>query len=124
MATAITHLLRSEREYRSAVAEIDAILERNPRAGSSAAERLDLLSVLLKDYEDRTEPPIPEASPQEVVDFMLEQNGLTRADLAEHMGGRGRVSDFFTGRRPRLSTGQIVKLRDLLRIPADLLISE
>jgi HTH-type transcriptional regulator/antitoxin HigA len=57
-----------------------------------------------------------------VVEFMLEQKGLTRAVLAEPFGGRSRVSDFFSGKRP-LSMTQIKALRELLGIPADLLIA-
>ena len=52
---------------------------------------------------------------------MLAQHGMTRAELAPVMGGRSRVSDFFSGKRA-LSLAQIAKLRDLLGIPADLLL--
>jgi antitoxin component HigA of HigAB toxin-antitoxin module len=41
--------------------------------------------------------------------------------LADIMGGRSRVSDFFNGKRG-LSTGQVKALRNLLGIPADLLL--
>jgi HTH-type transcriptional regulator/antitoxin HigA len=84
---------------------------------------LELFTLLVEDYETRhiPEPPVP--SPQAVVDFMLEQHRLTRADLSEHLGGRSRVSEFFAGKRA-LSTNQIKKLRDLLHIPADLLLPE
>ncbi len=118
----ITHALRSETEYENAVEAIDQLLEMNPPEGSPEAERLELLSILVKDYEDRTEPDWPDASPQDVVDFMLEQKGMRRADLENAMGGRGRVSDFFTGTRAELSKNQIRKLRALLGIPADLLL--
>ena len=52
---------------------------------------------------------------------MLEQKGMGRADLAEIMGGRSRVSEFFNGKR-ELSKAQIEALRDKLGIPADLLL--
>lgn len=52
---------------------------------------------------------------------MLEASGLTRADLTSHMGGRSRVSDFFAGHR-RLSTNQVLALRELFHIPADVLL--
>jgi len=58
---------------------------------------------------------------QQAVEFMLEQKGRSRAELAELMGGRSRVSDFFSGKR-RLSTAQIKSLSNLLGIPADLLL--
>jgi HTH-type transcriptional regulator/antitoxin HigA len=52
---------------------------------------------------------------------MLKQKGMTRADLTESLGGKSRVSEFFAGKRA-LSTNQIKALRDLLGVPADLLL--
>jgi transcriptional regulator with XRE-family HTH domain len=60
------------------------------------------------------------STPQTIVAFMLEQQGMTRADLAPILGGRSRVSEFFSRKR-RLSVPQIQKIRDVLHIPADLL---
>jgi transcriptional regulator with XRE-family HTH domain len=47
---------------------------------------------------------------------MLEQKGMTRADLADIMGGKSRVSEFFAAKRD-LSINQIRALRDVLGIP-------
>lgn len=118
------HVLRTRREYRAAVREIDALLDAGARRGTPEGDRLEFLSVLVAAYEDEHDPvDAYEAggTPQSVVDFMLGQRGMTRAELAPVMGGSSRVSDFFTGKR-RLSLGQIERLRDLLGIPADLLI--
>jgi HTH-type transcriptional regulator/antitoxin HigA len=52
---------------------------------------------------------------------MLEQKGLTRADLEEVMGGKSRVSEFFSGKR-ELSKSQVEVLRSMLGIPADILL--
>ena len=60
-------------------------------------------------------------TPQEAVTFMLEQKGLSRADLDDVMGGKSRVSEFFSGRRD-LSKSQVEALRRLLGIPADILL--
>jgi len=116
------HVLRNAKEYRAAVSEIDRLLDADPKRGTPDYERLEFLSVLVEAYEDEHDP-LDEAggSPQSVVAFMLEQRGLTRADLRDAMGGKGRVSEFFAGKR-RLSIEQIRALRDLLHIPADLLI--
>ena len=116
------HVLRNAKEYRAAVSEIDRLLDADPKRGTLEYERLEFLSVLVEAYEDEHDP-LDEAggSPQSVVAFMLEQHGLTRADLRDAMGGKGRVSEFFAGKR-RLSIEQIRALRDLLHIPADLLI--
>lgn len=53
---------------------------------------------------------------------MLEQHAMTRADLAPLIGGKARVSEFFSGKR-RLSVEQICAICDTLGIPADLLIA-
>lgn len=114
------HLLRTTREYRAAVSEIDALLD--GKGGAAVRDRLEFLSLLVQDYEDRIDPLDDAAgSPQEVVLFMLEQRGMKRSQLAPLMGGRARVSEFFSGRR-RLSMEQVRTLRDALGIPADLLV--
>jgi HTH-type transcriptional regulator/antitoxin HigA len=115
------HVLRSPEELQAAAAEIDRLLDLDPQPLTREYDRLELLSVLVEDYESRHNPIDDSGiTPQQVVDFVLEQRGMTRADLAPLMGGRSRVSDFFNGKRP-LSRGQMEALRRDLGIPADLL---
>src|SRR5476651_272342 len=92
------HVLRNAKEYRAAVAEVDDLLDANPKRGTEALERLVFLSVLMEAYEDQHDP-LDESgsSPQSVVAFMLEQKGMTRSELAPLMGGKARVSEFFAG---------------------------
>ena len=115
------HVLRNEEEYDTAVAEIDTLLDADPQPGSEEYDRLEFLSVLVQAYEDSHLPTDEQPTPQEVVDFMLEQRGFSRADLAKWLGGRSRTSEFFNGIRP-LSIRQIGALREHLGIPADLLL--
>ena len=117
------HLLRDEEEYRAAVVEIDPILGTHAKRGTEEGDRLEFLSLLMSDYESRMLDMGQDlTTPQDVVDFMLEQKGFARGDLAEWLGGRSRVSDFFAGKR-KLSKSQILVLRERLGIPADLLIA-
>jgi HTH-type transcriptional regulator/antitoxin HigA len=53
---------------------------------------------------------------------MLEQHDMTRADLAQVLGGRSRVSEFFSGKR-ELSKTQALALRDLFHVPLDVLLA-
>jgi HTH-type transcriptional regulator / antitoxin HigA len=115
------HLLRNEAEYDAAVAEVDTLLERDPAPSTPEHDRLAFLSVLIETYDEAHYPMGETSTPQSVVDFMLEQRDMDRAKLAPLMGGRSRVSDFFAEKR-RLSLTQIQRLRDLLDVPADLLI--
>lgn len=115
-------VLRTQDEFNAAVAEVDQLLDADPQPDSAALDRLELLSLLVEEFERQHNPiDASNLTPQDVVDFMLEQRGMMRADLAPLMGGRSRVSDFFNGRRA-LSKGQIEALREHLGIPADLLI--
>jgi HTH-type transcriptional regulator/antitoxin HigA len=115
------HLLRTEEEYDAAVAEIDALLDQNVAPGTPAHDRLELLTVLVRAYDEDHYPFPDTATPQAVVDFLLEQQGMSRAALAPILGGRSRVSEFFGGKR-RLSISQIQGLRQLLHVSADLLL--
>lgn len=114
------HLLRDRYEYEAAIHEVDELLSAEPDRGSAEFDRLEFLSVLIEKYEEAAFP-IDQPSPQGVVDFMLEQRGMVRADLYEVMGGKSRVSEFFAGKRD-LSINQVRALRDTLGVPTDLLL--
>jgi HTH-type transcriptional regulator/antitoxin HigA len=115
------HVLRDEDEYELALEEIDGLLDVDPAPGTERYERLEFLSVLVEDFEERNYPMEP-ASPQAAVDFMLEQKGMQRIDLEELMGGRSRVSEFFSGKRD-LSKAQVEALHRQLGISSDILLS-
>ncbi|MEW5927995.1 MAG: helix-turn-helix domain-containing protein [Gemmatimonadota bacterium] len=116
------HVLRTREEYAAAVAEIDRLLDLDPEPFSADSDRLELLALLMEAYEAKHDPiDLSDVTPQDVVDFMLDQKGMSRADLADVLGGRSRVSEFFSGKR-ELSKAQIEALRDTLGIPADLLL--
>jgi HTH-type transcriptional regulator/antitoxin HigA len=114
------HVLRNALEYEAAVTEIDALLDRG-RLVREDEDRLEFLTLLVESYDDAHFPMGAGSTPQSVVDFLLEQNAMTRAELAPLMGGRSRVSDFFHGRR-QLSLGQIRKLRERFGVSADALL--
>jgi HTH-type transcriptional regulator/antitoxin HigA len=114
------HVLRSEAEYDAAIGEIERLLDADVEAGSEGYERLEFLSLLVEDYEER-HYPMGTVTPQEAVVFMMEQKGLERTDLDEVMGGKSRVSEFLNGKR-ELSKSQVEGLRRMLAIPADVLL--
>lgn len=119
---ATPHILRTEEEYKTAVAEVDRLDRMNPRAGSAEYDRLELLGVLISEYDERHNPiDDSDLTPQQIVEFMVEQHGVSRGELAELLGGRSRLSEFLRGER-ELSKRQIAALRERLGIPADLLI--
>ncbi len=114
------HVLKTDREYEAAIAEIERLLDEAVEPASEGYDRLEFLSVLVEHYEE-DRYPMGTVTPQQAVTFMLEQKGLERSDLDEVMGGKSRVSDFLNGKRD-LSKSQIEGLRRMLGIPADILL--
>ena len=113
--------IRSRREFDAFISELDRLVDLNPPEGSRAQDRMELLAILVAAYEQEHLPELKPASPQELVLFMAKQKGITSPGLADLLGGRSRLSEFLGGTRD-LSKSQIVRLRDALGIPADLLL--
>lgn len=122
VARSIDKPIRSRAALNEAIAELDALIDADPREGTPGFDRMELLSILIAAYEAERVPEFEQPTPQEMVQHMAEQKGVSPGQLADVMGGRSRLSDFYHKRRP-LSTTQILNLRELLGIPADLLIS-
>jgi HTH-type transcriptional regulator / antitoxin HigA len=87
-----------------------------------ALDELDLLSLVVHDYEEK-QFPIKKPDPVAAIRFRMEQQGLARKDLIPFLGSRSRVSEVLSGRRG-LSLKMIRALAAGLRIPAELLLGE
>ncbi|MEQ9348109.1 MAG: transcriptional regulator [Thalassospira sp.] len=90
------------------------------RPGTAEADQLEILGILIDQYEAQQFPiSAPEAV--EAVLFYMEQNGLERAELGKLLGCRSRASEFLN-HKASLSLTQIRKLNEVWNIPADILI--
>jgi len=110
--------IRNEADYELALQEIDCCLD--AEAGSPERDRLEVLTVLVDDYEAKhhtISPPEPVAA----IEFVLEQRGLSRKDLEDVIGRSGRISEVMNKQRP-LTLAMIRKLVDKFDLPADVLI--
>jgi len=115
-------VIRSDSEYREALAEIDALMAKQPAIGSEQSDRLDVLSVLVSEYENSAFP-IELPTPIEAIKFRMEQLDLKQRDLVPFIGSRSRVSEVLAGKRP-LSLTMIRALHKGLGIPAAVLLQE
>lgn len=114
-------VIRSRDEYEAALSEIERLVDRDPEPGTGEGERLDLLTVLARDYESRTLPPVA-PDPVEAVRFRMEQQGLRQRDLVPYFGSKSKVSEVLSGKRP-LTLGMIRALHAGLDIPAEALLA-
>ncbi len=112
--------IKTEQDYNQAIAEIEKCWGANE--GTEAGNKLDILLVLVDDYESIHYPILP-PDPIEAIKFRMEQMNLSRKDLEPYIGGRGRVSEVLNYQRG-LSLNMIRKLHSKLSIPLENLISE
>lgn len=113
-------IVRTEADYASALATIDRLIALDPEPGTPDADRLEVLTVLVKDYE-RTRFPVTVPDPIEALQFRMDQMGLTPRDLEPIIGSRARVSEVLSRKRP-LSLGMLKALHTSLGIPAAVLL--
>jgi HTH-type transcriptional regulator / antitoxin HigA len=110
--------IRSKRDYD--VALKDAELLWDARVGSKDADRLEVLTLLIQQYE-REHYPIPDPEPIDFLLHVMDARGLTRKDLEPFIGSRARVAEVLNRVRP-LSLEMIRRLSTGLGIPAAVLI--
>ncbi len=111
-------VITSAREHRQALRSIEQLWDAKP--GSEDHDALEVLALLVEDYERRT-IPMEEADPIAAIRFRLEQSGLQQKDLVPILGSRSRVSEIMNRKRG-LTLEMIRKLFDELHIPMETLI--
>lgn len=113
-----TTAIHNDAEHSAALSRIDELW--GSREGSLEAQELEVLAILVDDYENKhheIEPP----DPIEAIKFRIEQMGLTPSEAAELFGARSRMSEVFNGKRA-LSIEMIRAIHAKLHIPAEILI--
>ena len=110
--------IKTKADYRTALKEVERLWDADP--GTPDGDRVDILTTLIEAYEAK-HFPIAAPDPISAVLFMMDQKGLSRRDLEPAVGGRGRVSEVLTRKRP-LTLPMVRALSRLLDIPAEVLV--
>jgi HTH-type transcriptional regulator/antitoxin HigA len=84
------------------------------------AARLEAQARLIAAYEE-SKWPRRAPSAAALIRHLMDQHGLTRADLVPILGTPSRVSEVLGGKKG-LSMGMVQRLRARFRVPADLLL--
>ena len=111
--------IKTEEDYEQSLEIIEKLW--GASENSKEGEQLDILLVLVEDYENK-HYPISAPDPIDAIRFRMEQLGLTRKDLEPFIGSRGRVSEIFSKKR-NLSLKMIKKLHSNLNIPLESLVN-
>lgn len=113
-------VIKSSDDYSHAIARLSALMTLDPEADSIEENELELLALVIEDYERKIVPAtVPD--PIEAILFRMDQMNLARKDLQPYMGSLSKVSEVLSRKRP-LSLSMIRRLHSGLGIPADVLI--
>lgn len=118
----MTKVIKSDADYETALAEIGRLLDNEIAPGTPEADRLELLTLLVREYESSLFP-IGVPGPIEAIRFRMEQENLSQRDLVPFIGSRSRVSEVLSGRRP-LTLSMMRALHSGLAIPARVLLQD
>jgi len=110
--------IKTEADHAAALHEIERLWGADE--GTSAGDRLEVLTTLVEAYE-QAHFPMDAPDPIEAIKFRLEQQGADKKTLVGVIGNRTRVYEVL--RRDRaLSLAMIRRLHQTLHIPAEVLI--
>lgn len=115
-------IIRSKQDHEQAVARLMNLMDEDPVPGSSKANELEVLSLLIGNYEQK-QFPMDLPDPIEAIKFRMEQQGLRNKDLVPYIGSAPKVTEILNGTR-KLSLNMIRRLSEGLDIPAGVLIRE
>ncbi len=113
-------IIKTEKDYQRALKRLEIIFD--SKKGSKNGDELELLSLLVDNYEQE-KFPIDMPDPIEAIKFRMEQLGYTQKDLIEVIGLKSRVSEILSKKR-KLTLDMIRKLHVALGIPTDVLVRE
>lgn len=108
-------VLKTEDDYNKASLRMMEIFDAEPN--SKEYDELDLLIVLIKDYDEK-HYHLPKLNTLEVIKYKMEEMGIKAKDLEPIIGTKGHVSAILSGKR-EITLKMAQKLKDYFKIPAD-----
>jgi HTH-type transcriptional regulator / antitoxin HigA len=111
--------IKTKEQYREYLQIIDSLVDCSE--GSPEEETLELISILVENYEAK-HYPIEAPDPIDAIKIKMEEEGLKRKDLAPFFGSSSRVSEVLNRKRP-LTLEMIKKIHHGLGISANTLLA-
>ena len=103
------------------LANIDELMSKGEDKLSPEEVRLlETLAILVEAYEDEYYP-IPELPPNEILKFLMDENGYKQRDLVHIFGSSGIASEVVGGKRS-ISKAQAKKLAEFFKVSVELFI--
>jgi len=104
----------SDDEYQALVKTLDSLVDEvGNKQNHKLAPIMETIGNLIENYENN-EYKIKDASPVEVLKYLMQEHGLKQSDLKE-IGSQGVVSEILTGKRA-LNIEQIKKISNRFHV--------
>ena len=110
------NILKTEKEYQKAIARTLDIFHADE--GTTEADELALLLLLVKDYEDKY-IHLPEVDLIDIIKLKMEERGMKAKDLEPIIGSKGHVSSILSGRR-EITLKMAQRLKNYFHLPAEI----
>lgn len=110
--------IKSNDDYKAALKEIRTLWSAEPN--TPQGDKLDILITLVEAYENKfyhIDPP----EPIEAIKSKMEQKGLRKIDLVHMVGGKNRVTEVLSRKKP-LTINMIKNIHSEMGIPLESLI--
>lgn len=120
MMTIEPRIIRTEQQYEEYFERIQQLISLSPQLGSKQSDELEVLSILVEDYE-KQKYPVEAPDPVDAILFRMSEKNLKQADLVPYFGTRSRVSEVLSRKRP-LTVPMIRALATGLGISSDTLL--
>jgi HTH-type transcriptional regulator/antitoxin HigA len=108
-------VIRNDAELKQYTDALFLLTEKN-RPSRAERDAIDLLSLLVERYESERYA-LPDASPIDVLRFLMDQHGLTHRDLRSELGSESLVSLILSGKR-NLTVPHMHALAKRFHVPA------
>ncbi len=109
-------IIKTKADYNKAIKRsIDLF---HAEEGTPESDELDVLLLLVKDYENR-HIVLPQLDPIDVIKMKMKERGMKAKDLEPLIGSKGHVSSILSGRR-ELTLKIAQKLKNYFQLPSDI----
>ena len=120
LARATPKVIETGKEHAGALKKIEKLMDQGVHRTPEEGALLALVVSLVQTYEEQRYP-INNASPVEMLRYLMEKRGLKQADLVPVFGSSGYVSDVVNGRRG-ISKAYAKGLAEFFHVSAELFI--
>jgi HTH-type transcriptional regulator/antitoxin HigA len=117
LARSLPRPIRTETE-RARFAETLLALDDRDDLSPEEEALAEILTLLIEDYEEKNYP-LPQVSPSESLNALMEERGLKHKDIWPVLGNKGAATEVLSGRRS-ISKTQAKRLAEFFHVPIDL----